>query len=69
MSPKGRKDTDSNEDAQSPQHVAENMLNDILECIEISSEDETYFDMDEISMEVHTPYQNVFMQECEQMNA
>ena len=73
MSPKGRKDTNSNEDTQSPQHIAENMLNDILECIEISSEDESYFDMDEITSmmegENRTPYQNVFMQECEQMNA
>jgi len=60
------------DEVQSPQHVAENMLNDILECIEISSEDESYFDIDEITNmmdgEQKTPYQNVFLQECEMMN-
>jgi len=49
-----------------PQHLAENMLNDILERVEDVS-----FDMAEVlSMlnEDKTPYQNVFLQEIKQMD-
>jgi dynein heavy chain len=50
---------------QSPQHVAENILNDILERF-----GETRFDVEEIdrSIEEKGPFQNVFLQECDQMN-
>merc|ERR1712054_373270 len=50
-----------------PQHLAENMLNDILERVEDVS-----FDMAEVlSMlnEEKTPFQNVFLQEISQMGA
>ena len=80
MAPKLRVATESDdkdeenkeEELQSPQHRAENVLNEILECVEISSEDETYFDIEDIIKmmedEKRTPYQNVFLQECELMN-
>merc|ERR1711981_572458 len=50
-----------------PQHLAENMLNDILERVE-----DVNFDMAEVlSMlnEEKTPFQNVFLQEIAQMSA
>lgn len=49
----------------SPQHVAENVLNEILDRFgEIS------FDIEDVqrSLEVQGPYQNVFLQECDKMN-
>merc|ERR1711871_1316031 len=52
-------------DSQSPQHIAENVLNEILEKYA-----EVKFDLEDIerSLEEKGPYENVFLQECEQMN-
>jgi len=53
------------EDVASPQRVAENYLNDILDRF-----GETKYDLEDIAgnIEERGPFQNVFMLECEQMN-
>jgi len=63
----GGDDSDGGGGASGPQHLAENMLNDILERVEDVS-----FDINEVlSMlnEEKTPFQNVFLQEIAQMQA
>lgn len=49
----------------SPQHIAENMLNDIQDRF-----GDKMLDIDDVegSLEEKGPYQNVFLQECEAMN-
>jgi dynein heavy chain len=55
----------SGEGGMSPQAVAENCMNDIMDKVQ-----ETRFDMDDIDaqLEEKGPYQNVFIQECTWMN-
>jgi len=70
ISPRDTSDGDD-EMMQSPQHVAENTLNEILERIEVE-QDEGYFSIDDVEEMIDTekgPFQNVFLQECGQMNA
>jgi dynein heavy chain len=47
----------------SPQHVAENILNDVLDRF-----GETRFDTEEMGLESRGPFQNVFIQECDTLN-
>jgi dynein heavy chain len=52
---------------QAPQHIAENKLNDILERFE----DDVLFSLEDVEEMLDGqkgPFQNVFMQECDQMN-
>jgi len=60
------RDGGGGEGQSSPQHVAENMLNDIQDRF-----GEIIFDMEDVEaqLEEKGPYQNVFIQECEWMNA
>jgi dynein heavy chain len=53
------------ESGMSPQHIAENMLNDIQDRFA-----DKMLDIDDVesSLEEKGPYQNVFLQECEAMN-
>jgi len=56
---------------RSPQLVAENTLNEILECLEVENDDAIFFAMDDIEELLggkKGPFQNVFLQECHQMN-
>jgi dynein heavy chain len=57
---------EGDEEGQSEQHVAEAMLQDILDSFR-----EVGYDLEDIasSLDEPGPYQNVFMQECEAMNA
>jgi len=58
-------DDDEGGAGSGPQHLAENMLNDIMERIE-----DVNFDVDEVKSmlnEEKTPFQNVFLQEIKQM--
>jgi len=60
------RDAGAGEAGASPQDIAQNVVGDILDKY-----GEKKFDMDDImrSLEDQGPYQNVFLQECENMNA
>jgi dynein heavy chain len=70
ISPKDQA-ADDDDTVQSPQHVAENTLNEILETIEVENDEGLYFMMDDIEEMLDGekgPFQNCFIQECDQMN-
>jgi dynein heavy chain len=68
LAPKEQGGGDDDEEVQSPTHVAENAMAEILERFE--GEDSLFVleDIEEMLEGAKGPFQNVFMQECSQIN-
>lgn len=68
LTPKDSGAGSGDDTGQSPRHIAENALNDILERLNADESQFNLADIREMIGEELNPYQNVFLQEMQQMN-